>query len=315
MLPDHAHKLAPARDRQLRRKQTAEVIFSVAGAATAVAMVLAQDWSLEATMLVGVLAAALGTLIGYALTQRTGAEPPEALREYAHVNKVALNNSNLPAVTPLLLQPWGRTDGHVEGLHPTGFRGRIGVFNFVRPHRMYLNVAMQMITRSLWPEPKGLYMLVALAELPRSRATLPLLLCERRYGGALIDSVEETARGLRRVHLESAELEKLYEVFTHPRQDPVWIRRLFSPTFVVWLSEEVAQELSFEIFDGYVCAAKPVRDAHKLSRREIERMSSIAAQLVARIETELDETRLAPPPALRRSSIGPPKPARPATTG
>ncbi|MDQ3759603.1 MAG: hypothetical protein M3331_06655 [Actinomycetota bacterium] len=264
------------------------------GAGLGVLYTVIEGWP----VILGILGAGIGAVAGWAFTQRTPEGTPRALRDYARENRLGRERNPLPAVTPLLLQPWGRTDAHVFGAHPSGFNGRIGVFNFVRPARMYLNVTMQLITRGWWSPSDGNRMLVALTQLPESRRTLPVLLCERKYGGAILDSVEETARGLKRVRLESVELDRRYEVFTHPLQEPVWIRRLFSPSFVVWMTEELTQELSFEIFDGHLCVASPVKDEEKLSVEEVERMSKLAHTLTERVRTELTETRLARPPAL-----------------
>jgi hypothetical protein len=240
--------------------------------------------------------AVIGALIGGSLASVPKGQPPDALRKYASAHRLGLDRNDLPPVTPLLLQPFSRTNGFVFGRHPSGFEGKIGLFNFIRPHRMYFNVTMQLLTRFEWPEAKGVTMLAATRRIVGIEKVLPVLLCERRYGGRLLDSVEEAARGLKRVHLESIELDRKYEVFTHPRQEPSWIRRLFSPSFVVWMAEELERQISIEIYDGWVTVAMPVDEDLTVAR--VEDFSEVAAEAASRIASELAETSLRRPPAL-----------------
>jgi hypothetical protein len=269
------------------------VVFGAIGAGLGVLICLSEGLPIFVTICGGLI----GALIGGSLARLGNEAPPRAMKDYASRHRLGLSQNDMPPATPMLLQPFSRTNGFVFGAHPSGFEGRIGLFNFIRPHRMYLNVSMRMLTRFVWPEAKGVRMLVAATKLSASREVLAVLLCERRYGGRLLDSVEEVARGLRRVHLESVELDRQYEVFAHPRQEPSWIRRLFSPSFIVWMTEELTQELSFEIFDGWISVAVPLRGA-ELTEAEIERISELAAQVVSRVSHELAETELARPPAI-----------------
>ena len=50
--------------------------------------------------------------------------------------------------------------------------------------------------------------------------------------------------------LESEALDERYEIFSGKEQDQVWLRRLFSPTFVVWLGEEAPKKFAFELVAG-----------------------------------------------------------------
>ena len=43
---------------------------------------------------------------------------------------------------------------------------------------------------------------------------------------------------MQRLELESEALDKRYEIFYGAEDDEVWMKRLFSPTFIVWLDRE-----------------------------------------------------------------------------
>ena len=273
-------RLQAARERQQRRRIAGQIVFAVIGAAVGYGLsrIPPGDGSIILPL--------IGALGGWALTQRS-AKPPSSLSAWAETANLTEAAQPLPAVTPLLLQPWGRTDWYAEGSHPGGFSGRFGVFNFVRPVRFYVNSLMQLITRFTWPEPKGVSMLVAVTELPGSAAVTPVLLCERRYGGRLLDSVEDAARDLERVQLESVQLDERYELFAERGQDPIMIRRILSPSLVVWLGEEVEHTLAFEIFEDSLCIAAPVESLKDLSSGEMEEFAGLAGRLDARIRAEL----------------------------
>ena len=53
--------------------------------------------------------------------------------------------------------------------------------------------------------------------------------------------------------LESEALDERYEIFSGKEQDQVWLRRLFSPTFIVWLGEEAPKKFAFELVAGTLC--------------------------------------------------------------
>jgi hypothetical protein len=61
------------------------------------------------------------------------------------------------------------------------------------------------------------------------------------------------------VALGSDALDARYEIFVKEGQDETWLRRLFSPSFIVWLAESPPDEFIFELVDGVLVAFVPGR--------------------------------------------------------
>src|SRR3954447_15245151 len=77
---------------------------------------------------------------------------------------------------------------------------------------------------------------LGLIEVPECAAHLPELFCQRKSGLRSLEKLEDAfRRSKQRVKLESEALDERYEIFAGKEQDQVWLRRLFSPTFIVWL--------------------------------------------------------------------------------
>jgi hypothetical protein len=56
------------------------------------------------------------------------------------------------------------------------------------------------------------------------------------------------------VTLESEALAGKYEIFCRKGQDAVWLRRVFSPSLIVWLTESAPDKFAFELVDGTLVA-------------------------------------------------------------
>ena len=79
---------------------------------------------------------------------------------------------------------------------------------------------------------------------PSASAHVPELYCQRKFGLRALEKFEDVFRGSKeRVKLESEALDKHYEIFVAKEQDQVWLRQLFSPTFIVWLTEAAPEEV------------------------------------------------------------------------
>jgi hypothetical protein len=97
---------------------------------------------------------------------------------------------------------------------------------------------------------------VALTKVPRAQPFLPQLICRPRFGLQALEGVEDALlnRGRRRIELESAAFDDRWEVFASDEHDANWLRQLFSPTFIVWLTEEPPEGFSFEYEGGVLLA-------------------------------------------------------------
>ena len=82
--------------------------------------------------------------------------------------------------------------------------------------------------------------------LPETSTHLPELLVQRQSGFKSWEKLEDKFRGnLERVTLESEAMRDRYEIFVQKQQDPIWVRRLFSPSFIVWLTDTPPQKFAF----------------------------------------------------------------------
>src|SRR5262249_30939480 len=88
-------------------------------------------------------------------------------------------------------------------------------------------------------------------------------------------------------------------LYVSPDSDEVWVRELFSPSFVVSLLEQASRGLAFEYADGTLCVSLVGR---RTLTEDLDALRDATADLVARIRAEIRESlgpaqgRSAPPP-------------------
>ncbi len=128
---------------------------------------------------------------------------------------------------------------------------------------------------------------VGLVPVPECVSHVPELFCRRKSGLRSLEKVEDVFRSTERVKFESEALDERYEIFTGKEQDQVWLRRLFSPTFVVWLGEEAPKKFAFELVDGTLCCFV---SGHKKSADELDSMRAATAAVARRLKEESGET-------------------------
>jgi hypothetical protein len=99
---------------------------------------------------------------------------------------------------------------------------------------------------------------LGMSEVPECVDEVPELYCQKRSGLRSLERFEDVfRRSKRRVTLESEALGDRYEIFVRKDQDDVWLRRLFSPSFIVWLTESAPDKFAFELVDGTLVAYIP----------------------------------------------------------
>ena len=125
---------------------------------------------------------------------------------------------------------------------------------------------------------------LGLVEIPELRPRVGQLLCQRRSGLRMFEKLEDVFRSAERLTLESKALHDKYEIFAGKGQDPVWLRRLFSPTFIVWLTESAPNGIAFELDDGLLCLDFK---GHKKSRDELDQARQVTAFIARRIREEI----------------------------
>jgi hypothetical protein len=125
---------------------------------------------------------------------------------------------------------------------------------------------------------------VGLVPVPECVAHLPELYCQRKFGLRALEGFEDAFRGSKeRVKLESEALDGKYEIFARQGQDANWLRQLFAPTFIVWLTDSAPQKFAFELVDGTLCCYV---SGHKKKAAELDQISAATAAVAKRLREE-----------------------------
>ncbi len=129
---------------------------------------------------------------------------------------------------------------------------------------------------------------VGLVNVPESEAHIPELYAQRKFGFRALEGFEDVFRTKKeRLKLESEVLDQKYEIFAGKQQDAVWLRRLFSPSFIVWLTDSAPQKFAFELVDGNLCCY--VSD-HKENADELDEIAAATTAVAKRLREEAAET-------------------------
>ncbi len=129
---------------------------------------------------------------------------------------------------------------------------------------------------------------IGMVEVPECVAHIPELFCQRKSGLRALEKFEDVFRGSKqRVKLESEALDERYEIFAGNEQDQVWLRRLFSPTFIVWLSDSAPEKFAFELVGGTLCCYV---SGHKKTAAELDTIRAASAMVATRLRDETLET-------------------------
>jgi hypothetical protein len=125
---------------------------------------------------------------------------------------------------------------------------------------------------------------VGLVPVPECVELVPELYCQRKFGLRALEKFEDAFRTRKeRVKLESEVLDQKYEIFAAQGQDANWLRQLFAPTFIVWLTDSAPEKFAFELVDGTLCCYV---NGQKESAAELEQISAAAAAVTRRLREE-----------------------------
>ena len=125
---------------------------------------------------------------------------------------------------------------------------------------------------------------VGMVDVPECGEFVPELFCQRKFGLRALEDFEDVfRRSKQRVKLESEVLDEKYEIFAGKEQDQVWLRRLFSPTFIVWLTDEAPKKFAFELVDGVLCCYV---HGHEQKAAELDTMRAASAVVSTRLREE-----------------------------
>lgn len=125
-------------------------------------------------------------------------------------------------------------------------------------------------------------------EMPGIVAHMPELRVQGKAGFKFLEGFEDKfRRSHERVTLESEAMRDRYEIFVQKEQDPVWVRRLFSPSFIVWLTESPPKKFAFELENGHLIAFVP---KHKDDVEGLEEVTRVGTFVANRLLEEIAQT-------------------------
>ena len=249
----------------------------------------------------------------------------ERLAEFGRERKLeVVRHPALQQLTPLLSRGDARrTEGLVSGKLAEGLEGDLAHYRYTErnsdgPDRHYS------FTLVLGAVPESVAFIPRLSVKPRGGPLSRLSLTVPAFGAG-----DTMATDLRPVSLESQEMGKRYDVWVDEEVGSNWVRQLFSPTFIAWLTS-AKPGLAFEVADGALCVyrsgklengeelAELCEDAGKIAERlrmealeEEGRLEAGSAalpdrpgeSLAARIEAGLSDVKWDQPPADAATAI------------
>ncbi len=125
---------------------------------------------------------------------------------------------------------------------------------------------------------------VGFAEVPECAGFVPELYCQRKVGLRALEKFEDVfRRSKERLELESEALDERYEIFAGKAQDANRLRQLFSPTFIVWLTDSAPEKFAFELVEGALCCYV---SGHKKKAAELDTFRAASAAVATRLREE-----------------------------
>jgi hypothetical protein len=191
---------------------------------------------------------------------------PAAFAAYAAARGLTLEaGQQLPRTTPLL------ASGELRGVDAvaSGWPAT------------YVEAKLAVVDR-----PEGRFT-VALTHVPKAKRFVPWLLCHRVEDEHLLgDAVRRLIGGGDRIDLESAELDRVYRVYASSGRDEIWLRELFSPSFIVFLIERAPEGIAFEYAEGSLCVSLV---GSRTLAGELDALRDATVDLVGRFRAEVRE--------------------------
>jgi hypothetical protein len=273
--PDDANDLRGFHFKRLLRKPLTLVLIAVATIAAGVAAAVLIGPAIGGAAAVVALLAAVAIVFAIADSRAADA----FFEAYAQAHSLALGGRTaLPAATPLLRKGDDRyAERTLSGAIAEGIEGTLALYTYEEE-----------TTDAEGKTSTNYYRYtVGLVQVPECVAHLPELFCQRKFGLHALEKLEDAfRRSKERVRLESEALDNKYEIFAGKGQDPVWLRQLFAPTFIVWLTEAAPKKFAFELVDGSLCCYV---NGHKEDSEDLETIAAATSTVAKRLREESAE--------------------------
>jgi hypothetical protein len=273
--PDDADALRGFHFKRLLGKPLTWVLLAVAVVAAAAAGAALIGPAIGAAAAAGALL--LGLLVAFAIADSRAEDAFFAA--YAEQRGMALSGKGpLPPATPLLRKGDARyAERALQGALGDGVEGTLALYTYEEE-----------TTDSEGNTETNYYRYtIGLAEVPECATFVPELYCQRKFGLRALEKFEDVfRRSKQRVELESEALDERYEIFAGKEDDANRLRQLFSPTFIVWLTDSAPEKFAFELVDGTLCCYV---HGHKKKAAELDTISAASAAVASRLREEATE--------------------------
>jgi len=221
------------------------------------------------------LALLLGVVAVFVIADNRAAD--DFFEVYAANRGLALvhGRGRLPQATPLLRKGDDRyTERTLSGPIADGFDGTLALYTYEEETRDSDGDTQTNYYRYT----------LGLVEVPDCASLVPELYCQRKFGLRALEKFEDAFRGDKeRVTLESEKLLEKYEIFATKEQDANWLRQLFSPTFIVWLTDSAPDKFAFELVNGTLCCYV---SGHKENAAALDSIAAATGAVAKRLREE-----------------------------
>lgn len=279
-VPDDANDLRGYYFKRLMRKPLTWILIGVLSLVVGVGLAAVIGPAIGGAAFV--VALLIGVVIVFAIADSRAADA--FFKIYAEEHGMTLGGrSSLPPATPLLRKGDDRyAERTLTGPIADGFDGTLALYTYEEE-----------TTDSDGNRQTNYYhYTLGLIEVPESVAHMPELYCQRKFGLKALEKFEDVfRRSKERVKLESEALDDKYEIFAGKDQDAIWLRRLFAPTFIVWLTESTPKKFGFELVDGTLCCYV---NGHKEKAEELDEITAASGAVARRLRDEAGETGTIP---------------------
>jgi hypothetical protein len=274
--PDDADDLRGFHFKRLLRKPLTWILLGAFALVAAIAAAALVGPALGGAAFV--VALLIGVLVVFFIADKQSADA--FFTTYCAQRSLTLGGKeHLPPLTPLLKKGDDRyAERTLKGRLDEGVHGTLALFTYEEE-----------TTDSEGNRQTNYYRYtLGLTQVPDSVAHCPELYCQRKFGLRALEKFEDVFRTKKeRVKFESSELDEKYEIFAGTEQDAVWLRRLFAPTFIVWLNDSAPKKFAFELVDGNLCCYV---SGHKDNAEELDAVAAATAAVAKRLKDEAGET-------------------------